>query len=139
MFDARFEPCDAGVLLAVLFAPALSYPLFKGDGVFEHLPVARLDARPLVFQPPIELVGHDEAQCTRAQKGRHRQGRPSAGDRGGEHGWRDDEMGENGLEGAKMASSVKVWLVNPGEYPHEERREEEWASAGRNEAPGAAT
>lgn len=37
-----------------------------------------------------------------------------------------------------MAYSVMVWLVNPGEYPQEER-EEEWASAGRDEAPGAAT
>jgi hypothetical protein len=37
-----------------------------------------------------------------------------------------------------MAYSVMVWFVNPGEYPQEER-EEEWASAGRDEAPGAAT
>ena len=37
-----------------------------------------------------------------------------------------------------MAYSVMVWLVNPGEYP-QEVREEEWASAGRDEAPGAAT
>ena len=37
-----------------------------------------------------------------------------------------------------MAYSVMVWLVNPGEYPQEER-EEERASAGRDEAPGAAT
>jgi hypothetical protein len=37
-----------------------------------------------------------------------------------------------------MAYSVIVWLVNPGEYPQEER-EEEWASAGRDEAPGAST
>lgn len=37
-----------------------------------------------------------------------------------------------------MAYSVMVWLVNPGEYP-QEAREEEWASAGRDEAPGAAT
>ena len=37
-----------------------------------------------------------------------------------------------------MAYSVVVWFVNPGEYPQEER-EEEWASAGRDEAPGAAT
>jgi hypothetical protein len=37
-----------------------------------------------------------------------------------------------------MAYSVIVWLVNPGEYP-QEGREEEWASAGRDDAPGAAT
>lgn len=37
-----------------------------------------------------------------------------------------------------MAYSVMVWLVNPGEYPQEEG-EEAWASAGRAEAPGAAT
>ena len=35
-----------------------------------------------------------------------------------------------------MAYSVVVWLVNPGEYPQQER---ELASAGRDEAPGAAT
>src|SRR5829696_1680863 len=90
MLDPRFEPCDAGVLLAVFFAPALSYSLFEGDGVLEHLPVARLDAGPLVLQPPIELVGHDEVQCIRAQKVRRRQGRLFAGDRGWEHGRRDD-------------------------------------------------
>lgn len=37
-----------------------------------------------------------------------------------------------------MAYSVMVWLVNPGEYPQQES-EEEWASAGRDEAPGART
>lgn len=37
-----------------------------------------------------------------------------------------------------MAYSVMVWLVNPGEYPQEER-EEDRASIGRDEAPGAAT
>ncbi len=37
-----------------------------------------------------------------------------------------------------MAYSVMVWLVNPGEYPQQEG-EEDWASAGRDEAPGAAT
>jgi hypothetical protein len=37
-----------------------------------------------------------------------------------------------------MAYSVIVWLVNPGEYPQEER-EEEWAAAGRDEASGAST
>ena len=37
-----------------------------------------------------------------------------------------------------MAYSVMVWLVNPGEYPQQDD-EEEWASAGRDEAPGAAT
>jgi hypothetical protein len=37
-----------------------------------------------------------------------------------------------------MAYSVVVWLVNPGKYPQQER-EEELASAGRDEAPGAAT
>ena len=37
-----------------------------------------------------------------------------------------------------MAYSVMVWLVNPGEYPQQEG-EEAWASAGRGEAPGAAT
>ncbi len=37
-----------------------------------------------------------------------------------------------------MAYSVMVWLVNPGEYPQQEG-EEAWASAGRDEAPGAAT
>lgn len=36
------------------------------------------------------------------------------------------------------AYSVIVWLVNPGQYPQQER-EEEWASAGRDEAMGAAT
>lgn len=37
-----------------------------------------------------------------------------------------------------MAYSVMVWLVDPGEYPQQED-EEEWASAGRDEAAGAAT
>ena len=37
-----------------------------------------------------------------------------------------------------MAYSVMVWLVYPGEYPQQEG-EEDWASAGRDEAPGAAT
>ncbi len=37
-----------------------------------------------------------------------------------------------------MAYSVMVWLVAPGEHPQQER-EEEWAAAGRDEAPGAAT
>jgi hypothetical protein len=37
-----------------------------------------------------------------------------------------------------MAYSVMVWLVNPGEYPQEEF-EETRASAGRENAPGAAT
>jgi hypothetical protein len=37
-----------------------------------------------------------------------------------------------------MAFSVMVWLVNPGEYQQQEA-EEEWAAAGRDEAPGAAT
>ena len=37
-----------------------------------------------------------------------------------------------------MAYSVMVWLVEPGEYPQQDR-EEEWASAGRDHAPGAAT
>lgn len=37
-----------------------------------------------------------------------------------------------------MAYSVMVWLVNPGEYPQQER-EEEWAAAGRDKAPGAST
>ena len=37
-----------------------------------------------------------------------------------------------------MAYSVMVWLVNPGEYPQEEL-EEVRASAGRDDAPGAAT
>ncbi len=37
-----------------------------------------------------------------------------------------------------VAYSVLVWLVNPGEYPQEDR-EEEWAAAGRDEAPGART
>lgn len=37
-----------------------------------------------------------------------------------------------------MAYSVMVWLVNPGEYS-QQNDEEEWASAGRDEAPGAAT
>lgn len=37
-----------------------------------------------------------------------------------------------------MAYSVMVWLVNPGEYPQQEA-EEEWAAAGRDEAPGAST
>ena len=37
-----------------------------------------------------------------------------------------------------MAYSVMVWLVNPGEYPQEEL-EEVRASAGRDNAPGAAT
>jgi hypothetical protein len=37
-----------------------------------------------------------------------------------------------------MAYSVMVWLVNPGEYPQEDL-EETRASAGRDNAPGAAT
>ena len=37
-----------------------------------------------------------------------------------------------------MAYSVMVWLVNPGESPQEEL-EEVRASAGRDNAPGAAT
>jgi hypothetical protein len=37
-----------------------------------------------------------------------------------------------------MAYSVIVWLVNPGPQAHEEQ-ETEWATAGRDEAPGAAT
>ncbi len=37
-----------------------------------------------------------------------------------------------------MAYSVIVWLVDPGKHPQQDR-EEEWASAGRDEAPGAAT
>lgn len=37
-----------------------------------------------------------------------------------------------------MAYSVIVWLVNPGEYPQEER-EELWAAEGRDDAPGAHT
>ncbi len=37
-----------------------------------------------------------------------------------------------------MAYSVMIWLVAPGEHPQQER-EEEWAAAGRDEAPGAAT
>ena len=37
-----------------------------------------------------------------------------------------------------MAFSVMVWLVNPGHQAHEEE-ETEWATAGRDEAPGAAT
>jgi hypothetical protein len=35
-----------------------------------------------------------------------------------------------------MAYSVMVWLVNPGHQAHEEE-ETEWATAGRDEAPGA--
>ncbi|QIN78587.1 hypothetical protein GBA65_08710 [Rubrobacter marinus] len=37
-----------------------------------------------------------------------------------------------------MAYSVIVWLVDPGKHPQQDR-EEEWASAGRDEAPGAHT
>lgn len=37
-----------------------------------------------------------------------------------------------------MAYSVMVWLVAPGEHPQQEK-EEERATAGRDEAPGAAT
>ena len=37
-----------------------------------------------------------------------------------------------------MAYSVIVWLVDPGKHPQQDR-EEEWATAGRDEAPGAAT
>jgi hypothetical protein len=37
-----------------------------------------------------------------------------------------------------MAFSVMVWLVDPGEYPQQEA-EEEWAEAGRDEAPRADT
>ena len=37
-----------------------------------------------------------------------------------------------------MAYSVMVWLVNPGEYPQEEY-EKERISAGRDNAPGAAS
>ena len=37
-----------------------------------------------------------------------------------------------------MAYSVMVWLVDPGAHPHQDE-EVEWATAGRDEAPGAAT
>lgn len=37
-----------------------------------------------------------------------------------------------------MAYSVIVWLVDPGKHPQQDQ-EEEWAQAGRDEAPGAAT
>lgn len=37
-----------------------------------------------------------------------------------------------------MAYSVMVWLVDPGKHPHQDE-EVEWASAGRDHAPGAAT
>ena len=37
-----------------------------------------------------------------------------------------------------MAYSVMAWLVNPGHQAHEEE-ETEWATAGRDEAPGATT
>ena len=37
-----------------------------------------------------------------------------------------------------MAYSVIVWLVDPGKHPQQDE-EEEWAQAGRDEAPGAAT
>ena len=37
-----------------------------------------------------------------------------------------------------MAYSVIVWLVDPGKHPQQDE-EEEWAQAGRDDAPGAAT
>lgn len=37
-----------------------------------------------------------------------------------------------------MAYSIMVWLVNPGEGPYQDE-EQEWAAAGRDEAPGART
>jgi hypothetical protein len=37
-----------------------------------------------------------------------------------------------------VAYSVMVWLVDPGKHP-QQGEEEEWAQAGRDEAPGAAT
>ena len=37
-----------------------------------------------------------------------------------------------------MAYSVIVWLVDPGKHPQQDE-EEEWAEAGRDEAPGAHT
>jgi len=37
-----------------------------------------------------------------------------------------------------LAYSVMVWLVSPGKYPRQEG-EEEWATAGHDEASGAAT
>jgi hypothetical protein len=37
-----------------------------------------------------------------------------------------------------MAYSVMVWLVDPGKHAHQDE-EVEWASAGRDQAPGAAT
>jgi hypothetical protein len=40
---------------------------------------------------------------------------------------------ENGV-----AYSVIVWLVDPGKHPQQDE-EEEWAQAGRDEAPGAHT
>ncbi len=37
-----------------------------------------------------------------------------------------------------MAYSVMVWLVDPGEHAYQDE-EQEWATAGRDEAPGART
>src|SRR4028118_1534216 len=37
-----------------------------------------------------------------------------------------------------MAYSVIVWLVDPGKHPQQDQ-EEEWAQAGRDQAPGAHT
>ena len=37
-----------------------------------------------------------------------------------------------------MAYSVIVWLVNPEKHPQQDK-EEEWATAGRDHAPGAHT
>jgi hypothetical protein len=45
---------------------------------------------------------------------------------------------ELALRGVGMAYSVIVWLVDPGKHPQQDE-EEEWAQAGRDEAPGAAT
>jgi hypothetical protein len=41
-------------------------------------------------------------------------------------------------KGESVAYSVIVWLVDPGKHPQQDE-EEEWAQAGRDEAPGAAT
>src|SRR4028118_1510830 len=46
--------------------------------------------------------------------------------------------GKRATRGVGMAYSVIVWLVDPGKHPQQDE-EEEWAQAGRDQAPGAAT
>src|SRR4028119_1982775 len=46
--------------------------------------------------------------------------------------------GKRASRGVGMAYSVIVWLVDPGKHPQQDE-EEEWAQAGRDQAPGAHT